>query len=119
MQQDLTAILIGLLAGILAGSFGVGGGLIIVPALVYILHFNQHLAQGTSLVALLLPVGILAVIKYYQMGNANIKIGLLIGLGLFVGAYIGATFANYLSDDCMRKAFSIFIILAGIKMFFG
>ncbi len=119
MHLVVIQILIGLFAGLLAGLFGVGGGVIIIPALVHILHFGQHMAQGTSLMALLLPVGILAVVNYYKAGNVDIKAGLLIGLGLFIGAYFGALIANNLSDDWMRRLFSLFIILVGIKMFFS
>jgi len=119
MANISIAIAIGFAAGILSGLFGVGGGMIIIPALVYILRFNQHLAQGTSLVALLLPVGLLAVIRYYKSGNTDIKTGLLIGLGLFFGAFVGSIFANSLSDDYMRRAFAVFVIIVGVKMFFG
>jgi uncharacterized membrane protein YfcA len=119
MAEILIAIAIGFVAGILSGLFGIGGGLVIIPSLIYILKFNQHLAQGTSLVALLLPVGLLAVIKYYKSGNVDIKVGLLIGLGLFIGAFVGAIFANNLSDTTMRKAFAAFIVLVGIKLFFN
>src|SRR5690348_4512389 len=96
-------IIIGIAAGILAGLFGVGGGLIIVPALVFLLRFSQVTATGTSLVALLAPVGLGGVYAFYQAGkinNENIKQGLLISLGMFLGSFIGAkvalTFPDYI-----------------------
>jgi uncharacterized membrane protein YfcA len=109
-------LLVGLLAGVLAGLFGVGGGVIIIPALVYVFHFNQHKAQGTSLVAMLLPVAILAVVRYYKAGNADIRGGLLIAAGLFVGAYIGAVFSTSLHDWQMKKLFAVFLLAISVKM---
>ena len=116
MIQSALFLVVGLLAGVLAGLFGMGGGVIIIPALVYLFHFSQHKAQGTSLVALLLPVGILAVIRYYRAGNADIHGGLLIAAGLFVGAYLGAIFSTGLSDWQMKKLFAVFLLAVSIKM---
>ncbi len=114
----LEGIIIGILAGIFAGLFGIGGGTVIIPLLVLVYGMNEHLAQGTSLVALLLPVGLLATLEYYKNGNADIKLGLLIGLGLFIGGYIGAYIANKLSDPILRKLFAIFLVFVSLKMFF-
>ncbi|MCX7943684.1 MAG: sulfite exporter TauE/SafE family protein [Deltaproteobacteria bacterium] len=116
MSAILVSLLIGVLSGTIIGLMGGGGAMLIVPSLVYILKFNQHLAQGTSLVALLLPVQLLAVIKYYKEGNADIKMGLVIGLGLFIGAFLGALLASTLSEFWMRKIFAIFLITVGISM---
>lgn len=110
-------IFIGILAGIFAGLFGIGGGTVIIPLLVFALGMNQHTAQGTSLVALLLPVGLLATIEYYRNGNANIKMGLLIGIGLFIGGYLGAYIANKMDDPSLRKIFALFLMFVAIKMF--
>lgn len=118
MFNVVVSLLIGLASGTIIGLMGGGGALIIVPSLVYILKFNQHLAQGTSLVALLLPVQLLGVITYYRAGNANIKTGLIIGLGLFIGAFLGAQIAGNLPDELMKKIFAIFLIAVGIYMFF-
>lgn len=118
MFEPFIALLIGLVSGTIIGLMGGGGALLIVPSLVYILKFNQHMAQGTSLVALLLPVQLLAVIRYYKDGNANIKIGLIIGLGLFIGAFIGAVIAGNVTDFWMKKIFATFIIFVGIAMLF-
>ncbi len=114
----IISILIGLLAGILSGLLGIGGGTVVIPALIYFLHMNQHQAQGTSLVALLLPVGLLAVIEYYKSGYANLKVGLIIALGLFIGAYFGAKIAGSISDSVLRKAFAVFFVLIALRMFF-
>ncbi|MEE9904425.1 sulfite exporter TauE/SafE family protein [Chlorobium sp.] len=112
---------IGIAAGLLSGMFGVGGGVIIVPALVLMLGMNQHSATATSLVALLLPVGILGVLEYYRAGKIsvdNIWIGLVIAAGLFAGAFFGAKIAGSLSGDILRKAFAVFIGIVALRLWF-
>jgi uncharacterized membrane protein YfcA len=106
---------VGLAAGLLSGLLGVGGGALIIPALVLILGFSQHDAQGTSLVALLLPVGLLGVIRYLKAGHVNLVAGLIIAAGLFVGAYFGAGWAIKLNEVWLKRAFGIFFILLGIR----
>lgn len=118
MINLLIPLFLGLLSGVIIGLMGGGGALLIVPGLVYLLKYNQHLAQGTSLVALLLPVQLLAVIRYYRDGNADIRTGLIIGLGLLIGGFIGATFAGNLPVIWMRRVFATFIIFVGITMLF-
>ncbi len=118
MLNIAVGLLIGLSSGTIIGLMGGGGALIIVPALVYLLKFDQHLAQGTSLVALLLPVQLLAVVRYYRDGNADIKLGLIIGLGLLIGGFIGATIAGNLSDLWMRRIFATLVILIGLSLLF-
>ncbi len=117
-MSSLLGIITGILAGIFAGLFGIGGGTVIIPILVLLFGMSQHEAQGTSLVALLLPVGLLATIEYYKKGNADIKLGLIIGLGLFLGGYFGAYFANKLKDPALRKLFAVFLMFVAIRMFF-
>jgi uncharacterized membrane protein YfcA len=112
------AIGIGVLVGIVSGLAGVGGGLIAIPILVYGLHMSQHKAQGTSLAMLLLPSGILAFWEYYKAGNADLKVGLLMCAGLFVGGYFGGMWAQSLSETFLRRSFAVLLMLAGIKMFF-
>lgn len=107
--------LTGLVAGLLSGLFGLGGGALIIPALVLVFGFTQHKAQGTSLVALLLPVGILGVMRYWKAGNVNWIAGLIIAVGLFAGAYFGAGWANKISEVWLKRAFGIFLVLVGIK----
>lgn len=112
---------VGLAAGILAGFFGVGGGVIIVPMLIYLLGYTQKMASGTSLVALLGPVGIMGVVAYYRSGQINsdnIKAGVIIALGMFVGTFFGSKIALTLSTETLRKAFAIFLVLMAARMWF-
>ncbi len=115
----LLSILLGVFAGILSGFFGIGGAVIVVPALVYLFKFPQHYAQGTALVALLLPVGILAVMKYYQTGGLNIKVGLLISLGFVGGGFIGACMANLLPQLMLKRLFGLLLLCISIYMLMG
>jgi uncharacterized membrane protein YfcA len=113
---------IGLAAGILAGLFGVGGGLVVVPGLVLLAGFSQEAAVGTSLIALLAPVGIGGVYAFYQAGKIDmnhIKVGLLISVGMFVGSYIGARFGILLSEVVLKRAFSLFLVLVAVKFWMG
>jgi len=119
MNDIVIYLIIGVVAGILSGLFGIGGGVIIIPALVFLEGFSQLKAQGTSLVALLPPVGILAFLEYYKRGNVDLYAGIIICLAMVIGAKFGAQFANTLPIDVMRKAFGIFVILIGLKTFFG
>jgi hypothetical protein len=112
-------ILVGLAAGALSGILGIGGGLLIVPALVFLFGVTQKQAQGTSLAILLLPIGILAVWKYYQAGNIDVKMAGLVALGFVFGAYAGAVIANHVADDILKKIFAVFLVLVAAKMFFG
>src|SRR5262245_17211062 len=112
----LLPLLIGLFAGILAGVFGIGGGVVIVPALVTIAKFPMHSATGTSLGALLLPVGILGAWEYYKQGLVNIPTALILALGLALGAWVGARLSLSLSSRTLERAFSIFLILIAIHL---
>ncbi len=112
---------IGVGAGILSGMFGIGGGLLIVPALLWILKFPMHTASATSLVALLLPVGAFAVYEYYTSGRLSqqhIIYGLVIGLGLFVGAFFGARIALSVDQVTLRKGFAVFLAFAAVLTWF-
>ena len=112
-------LLIGLCAGVLAGIFGVGGGLIIVPALVFVAGYTQITATGTSLVALLMPIGIGGVYAFYRSGQidmTNIKAGLLISLGMFLGAYLGAQIALSLPDYVLKRSFAIFLVAVATRL---
>jgi uncharacterized membrane protein YfcA len=109
-------LLIGIAAGILAGMVGVGGGLIVVPALVYFMKMDQHTAQGTSLAILLPPTGILAFLKYYQAGHVDLKIAGVIVIGVIAGGYLGGTWAQHLSGPTLRKSFALLMVLAAVKM---
>lgn len=112
-------VLIGLSAGVLSGMFGIGGGLVIIPALIYICGFNQLDAQGTSLTIMLPPVGILAFMEYYRNGNVNLAAGIIISICLLIGAYFGSKIAFYTNPDALRKLFAVFMMLAAFKLFMG
>lgn len=114
--MTLTYLLIGLGAGVLSGIFGIGGGVLIVPALIYMARFTPIQATGTSLGALLLPVGLLGAMEYYRNGNLNTRASLFIALGLFLGAWFGARFAQGLSPMVLRRAFAVFIALMAIRL---
>jgi hypothetical protein len=117
-MEIIGLLLIGLVAGTLSGFLGIGGATLLIPALLYIYRSTQHLAQGTSLAALLLPVGILAVIKYWQTGNVNIKFAAFLALGFVIGGLIGATFAQPIPGDLLRKAFGLYLLIIAIQMLF-
>ncbi len=109
-------IAIGLAAGVLAGLFGIGGGIVIGPALILLAGFAPKLATGTSLGALLLPVGALGAWEYYRRGNLNMTAALWIALGLLVGAWFGAKLAQNLSGPQLQKSFAVFLVLVAIRV---
>jgi uncharacterized protein len=117
-QTIILLVLVGLAAGMLSGLIGVGGGIIIVPALVLFLGFTQKQAQGTSLGILLLPIGILAVIQYYKAGYINMSYVFIVALAFLAGSYFGSKLAITLSDEKMKKIFAITLMLVAIKMLF-
>jgi uncharacterized protein len=117
-QTIILLVLVGLAAGMLSGLIGVGGGIIIVPALVMFLGFTQKEAQGTSLGILLLPIGILAVIEYYKAGYINISYVVIVALAFVAGSYFGSKIAITMSDEKMKKIFAITLMLVAIKMLF-
>ena len=117
--QLIIVLLIGLMAGVVSGALGVGGGIIIVPALVLFLGFSQHLAQGTSIAILMLPTGILAVMQYYKNGYVDVKVALILMLLFVVGAYLGSLVSLSLPDKVLKKVFGIFMLLVSLKMVFG
>ncbi len=109
---------IGVVAGIISGSIGVGGGIVVVPALVFIMGFSQHNAQGTSLAFMLPPIGILAAYNYYKSGYVNWKFALIILLAFVIGAYVGSLISVNIPDKILRKIFGIFMLLIAAKMIF-
>ncbi|MDB5191650.1 MAG: sulfite exporter TauE/SafE family protein [Segetibacter sp.] len=117
-QTIIILILVGLAAGMLSGLVGVGGGIIIVPALVYFLAFNQKDAQGASLGILLLPVGILAAMNYYKEGHIDIKTVIFVSLGFIIGGFFGSKISLGLPDEKVKKIFAIVLMLVAIKMLF-
>jgi uncharacterized membrane protein YfcA len=115
-MEILGAIGIGIVIGIISGLVGIGGGALLTPILIYAYHMNQHRAQGTSLAMLLLPSGVLAFWKYYKAGEADLKLGLLVALGVFLGGYFGGQWAQQLSNLALRRIFAGFLIFIAIKM---
>ena len=111
-------ILIGLVAGFLSGLIGIGGGVLIVPALVFLLGFSQKQAQGTSLGILLLPVGILAVMQYYKQGYLNINFVIIVSVAFVIGGYWGSKLALSISDERVKKIFAVIMMLIALKMLF-
>lgn len=109
-------ILIGLFAGVFSGMIGLGGGLIIIPALIYLLHMDQYSAQGTSLALMLPPIGLLAAINYYKAGALNVRYALIIAVAFFVGGYFGSKFALSLPADTLKKVFAFTLIAVAIRM---
>lgn len=118
-MNPLIFIGIGLAAGVLGGMFGIGGASISIPALIYLAGFSQHMAQGTLLAAMVPPIGLLAALRYWQAGNVNIKVALMICLGFFVGGYFGASLAQQISEPVMKKMFGSLLFLVSLYMIFG
>ncbi len=114
----VSLIIIGLLAGILSGLVGVGGGIIMVPLLVLFVGFSQHQAQGTSLAVLAVPVTAFAVFNYYKAGYVNWKYALIIAVFFVIGSYFSSKIAIGLDQKMLKKIFSVFIIIVAAKMFF-
>ena len=112
----LFLVLIGLLAGVLSGLVGIGGGIVIVPALVYFLGFTQHEAQGTSLGLLLLPIGILAVINYYNKGYIDIKVVAIMCIAFVLGGWLGSKISLALPEQTLRKLFAVMLFYTAFKM---
>jgi uncharacterized protein len=119
LNEILILIAIGFLAGTISGSLGVGGAVLIVPALVIFMGFSQHQAQGTSLAVLLLPIGILATINYARNGYVNWKYALIISLVFVIGAYVGSVISINLPEKVLKKVFAVFMMIVAIKMIFS
>jgi len=112
-------LLVGLVVGMVSGVVGIGGGVLFVPALVWLLGMSQHKAQGTSLGALLAPVGLFAFLEYYRRGNADLRVALLLGAGFLVGGYFGAVGAQHIPELWLRRIFALTLIAVGGRMWFS
>jgi hypothetical protein len=112
-------LLVGLLVGVFSGVVGIGGGILFVPALVWFAGMSQHKAQGTSLGALLAPVGIFAFLEYYRKGNADIRVALLLAVGFLIGGYFGAVGAQHIPDLWLKRIFAVTMIAVGGKLLFS
>jgi uncharacterized membrane protein YfcA len=115
-RMPLVFVLVGLAAGLLSGLFGIGGGILMVPALVLLANFHTKLAIGTSLGALVLPVGILGAYTYYQNGNLSIRTSLLLSAGLILGAWLGARFAQAIPGPTLQRMFAVLLVAVAIRL---
>jgi hypothetical protein len=112
-------LLVGLAVGMVSGVVGIGGGILFVPALIWLVGMDQHRAQGTSLGALLLPVGIFAFLEYYRKGNADLHVALLLAAGFLVGGYFGAVGAQHIPELWLRRIFALTLFAVGGHMWFS
>jgi uncharacterized protein len=118
-NEIIIVLAIGLTAGFLSGSMGIGGAIIVIPSLMFFLGFSTQLAQGTSLALMTIPVMLLSAINYYQAGKVNLKIALIMSVTFIIGGYIGSKLSVNLPEKVMRKAFAILLLAVSIKMFIG
>src|SRR6266480_2285332 len=109
-------LLLGIVAGILVGLLGIGGGIVLVPAMVHILHMDQHLAQGTSLFILLPPIGLGALRQYWKAGNVDLRAGILCAVGMILGAYIGGKIAVPMSTQLLKGLFGGFLMFSAVLL---
>lgn len=117
-MTNVALVVIGLVAGVFAGMFGIGGGLIIVPALLFLLKVKEAEAIGTSLAALIPPVGLLGAMEYYRQGFMNVRYAALVALGLFLGAYFGARITTSLPPETIRRIYGLFLLAVAARMLF-
>jgi hypothetical protein len=115
----IVLVIIGLMTGVFGGMFGVGGAIIMIPALVYVLGVDQHTAQGTSVAIMLPPIGLFAAYNYYKAGHVNIWYAVIIAIAFMVGGYFGSMIALKLSENLMKKIFGILLILVALRMIFS
>ncbi len=119
LYSFIILLLIGLAAGLLGGVAGVGGGIIVIPALIFALGMTQFEAQGTSLAMMIPPIGIMAAYNYYQEGHINWKYALVLAIFFAIGSYFGSKLILNIPQGMVKKGFAFFIILIGVKMLFG
>ena len=119
MPSWLTFVWIGLAGGVAAGLFGVGGGIVLVPALIYWARFSQHLATGTSLAVLLPPIGLAATLEYWRHGNVDFRAAVILAATMFVGSWVGAFLANQMKGPHLRLLFGVFLSTLGVYLVFG
>jgi uncharacterized protein len=119
MPQWLVFVIIGIFGGVTSGLFGVGGGIVIVPALIYWAGFSQHKATGTSLAVLLLPIGLAATLEYYRNGNVDLKAAMILAAAMVIGAWGGAILANQMKGPHLRLVFGVFVAGIGVYLVYG
>ena len=116
--MTVVAIVIGLATGVVSGLIGLGGGVFLVPALVYVFKMSQHEAQGTSLATLLLPIGFFGFLEYYRQGHVDLRVAALLALGFAVGVFAGGRWAQAISDVTLRRAFAVMLVVVATRMWF-
>jgi uncharacterized protein len=114
--MTITIVLLGLSVGMLIGLLGIGGGVVLVPAMVYLLHYDQHLAQGTSLLILLPPLGLGALREYWKQGQVDLRAGILCALGMLVGAYLGSLMALPMASRGLQSLFGCFLMFSALLL---
>ncbi len=107
---------VGILSGVFGGFFGLGGGIIAVPALVYLFGMSQHQAQGTILTAFLPPIGILAFLEYYKNGFVNLKVAVVIALGMFIGSFFGALISVHTPGIVLKRLFGVLLFFISVRL---
>lgn len=112
----MSGLIVGVIVGIVSGMVGIGGGVLLIPILLFFFGMTQSEAQGTSLAILLPPTGLLAFWQYYRAGNANLKLGLIIAIGVFLGGWLGGGWAQHLSNLALRRIFAGFLIVVAVRM---
>lgn len=115
----LSLIVIGIITGVAAGMLGIGGAIIMVPALVFIMGLTQHQAQGTSLAVMLPPIGIIAAYNYYKAGEVNLKFALILAAAFIIGSFFGSKLALNIPQHILKKIFAILLLLVSLKMLFS
>ena len=115
-MTQLLYVVLGVIAGIFGGMFGIGGGAILIPAFVFLFGLTQHQAQGTTLAILGPPIGLLAALRYYQAGNVKLSIAAFVCLGFFVGGLIGANIVHNFPDPLLKRMFGVFLLLVSLQM---
>jgi uncharacterized protein len=118
MNEIIILVLIGLIAGAFSGMFGIGGGLVMVPAMVFFLAMSQHSAQGTSLGVLVIPVAAVAAYNYYKAGELNVKFAIIIALSFVVGGYFGSKLSLGISEVLLKRVFGVLMMAMAIKLIF-
>jgi uncharacterized membrane protein YfcA len=115
----LTLIIIGIITGVAAGMLGIGGAIIMVPALVFILGLSQHQAQGTSLAVMLPPIGIIAAYNYYKAGEVNLKFALILAIAFIIGSFFGSKLALTIPQHTLKKIFALLLLFVSLRMLFS
>ncbi len=116
--MNLGFVLVGLGAGIFGGFFGIGGAVVMIPCLVFLFGFSQHQAQGTTLAAMIPPIGLLAALKYYQHGHVKVMPAMLIALGFFFGGYLGSLLVGKVPEVLLKKMFGFFLLTMSLRLIF-